>query len=129
VLDYALTKNWDVGANVIVSSGVFLHGNENNANQAGQTNGEGDDVAGSGRISGYAVLNLHSTYHIGKSTDLFVRVSNVFDRNYATAGFLTSNSFDPNGTFRADPDDWTNENAVSPAQPRGVWVGARYRWE
>ncbi len=129
VLDYQLTKAWDVGANVIVSSGIFLHGNENNANQAGGTNGEGDDVAGSGRISGYAVVNLHSTYHIGKFADLFVRVANVFDKNYATAGFLTGNSFEPNGVFRDDPDDWTNENAVSPAQPRAVWVGMRFRWE
>ncbi|MEP6546117.1 MAG: TonB-dependent receptor [Gammaproteobacteria bacterium] len=129
VLDYALATSWDVGANVIVSSGVFLHGNENNANQAGGTNGAGDAVAGSGRVSGYAVLNLHSTYHIGKSTDLFIRLANAFDKHYATAGFLTSTSFDRNGSFRADPDDWTNENAISPAQPRAVWVGMRYRWE
>jgi outer membrane receptor protein involved in Fe transport len=129
VLGYDVNKSWDVGANVIVSSGVFLHGNENNANQAGGTNGEGAEVAGSGWISGYAVLNLHSTYHIGKSADVFVRVANVFDKNYATAGFLTSNSFNPNGSFRADPDDWTNENSVSPAQPRAVWVGMRYRWD
>jgi outer membrane receptor protein involved in Fe transport len=129
VLDHELTKNWNVGANVVVSSGIFLHGNENNANRAGDTNGGGDAVAGSGRISGYAVVNLHSTYHIGKSTDLFVRVANVFDKHYATAGFLTSNAFEANGTFRADPEDWTNENAVSPAQPRAVWVGMRFRWE
>lgn len=129
VLDYALTKDWDVGANLILSSGVFLHGDENNANQAGGTNGEGAAVAGSGWISGYTVLNLHSTYHIGKAADVFIRVANVLDKNYATAGFLTSNSFNPNGSFRFDPDDWTNENAVSPAQPRAVWVGMRYRWD
>ncbi|MEP6883780.1 MAG: TonB-dependent receptor [Gammaproteobacteria bacterium] len=128
VLDYQLTDSWDMGANVIVSSGVFLHGNENNANQAGGINGEGLDVAGSGRISGYAVVNLHTTYRLGKSTDVFVRFANLFDKNYATAGFLTSNSFDPNGSFRANPDDWTNENAVSPAQPRSVWVGVRWRY-
>ena len=129
VLDYQVTKNCDAGADVVVSSGAFLHGNENNANEAGAANGGGRDIAGSGRISGYAVLNLHSTYHMGKSTDLFVRVANVFDKNYATAGFLTSNAFDPNGSFRADPSRWSNENAVSPAQPRAVWVGMRYRWE
>ncbi len=129
VLGYDLTENWDVGANVIVSSGVFLHGDENNANQAGGTNGEGVQVAGSGWISGYTVVNLHSTYHIGKSTDLFVRIANAFDKNFATAGFLTSNSFNPNGSYRADPDAWTHENAVSPAQPRAVWVGMRFRWQ
>jgi len=128
VLDYAAGDRWDVGANVIASSGVFLHGDENNANQAGAVNGEGMQVLGSGWISGYAVLNLNGTYHLGKAVDLFARVVNVFDKRYTTAGFLTSNSFNPNGTFRADPAAWTNENAVSPAQPRAVWVGARLRW-
>jgi outer membrane receptor protein involved in Fe transport len=128
VLDYAAGDRWDVGANVIASSGVFLHGDENNANQAGGINGEGALVQGSGSISGYAVLNLNGTYHLGKSVDLFARVVNAFDKHYATAGFLTGNSFNPNGTFRADPADWTNENAVSPAQPRAVWVGMRLRW-
>ena len=128
VLDYAVDDRWDVGANVIASSGVFLHGDENNANQAGGTNGEGALVLGSGWIGGYTVLNMHGTYHIGKSTDLFIRVVNVFDKHYATAGFLTSSSFNPNGSFRADPGDWTNENAVSPAQPRAAWVGVRFRW-
>ncbi len=128
VLDYAPNERWDLGANLIAASGIFLHGNENNANQAGGTNGEGALIAGSGWISGYAVLNLHGTYHIGKSTDAFIRVVNVFNKDYATAGFLTSNSFNPNGSFRADPADWTNENAVSPAQPRAAWVGVRFRW-
>jgi outer membrane receptor protein involved in Fe transport len=128
-LDYAVNDRWNVGANVIASSGVFLHGNENNANQAGGTNAEGDAVAGSGWISGYTVLNLHSSYRIGKFAEVFVRVVNVFDREYATAGFLTSNPFNPNGSFRADPKNWTNENAVSPAQPRAVWVGMRFRWD
>ena len=128
VLAYAAGESWDVGANAIASSGVFLHGDENNANQAGGINGEGTQVIGSGWISGYAVLNVNGTYHLGKAVDVFAHVVNVFDRHYATAGFLTSNAFNPNGSFRADPADWTHENAVSPAQPRAVWVGMRLRW-
>ena len=104
VRDYAMNAHWDVGANVIASSGVFLHGDENNANQAGGTNGEGSFIAGSGWISGYTVLNMNSTYHIGKAVEVFVRVVNLFDKHYATAGFLTSNAFDPDGSFRADPN-------------------------
>ena len=128
VLGYAADDRWDVNANLIASSGVYLHGDENNANQAGGTNGEGAQILGSGWISGYAVLDLNGTYHLGKTVELFARVVNAFDKRYATAGFLTSNSFNPNGTFRADPAAWTNENAVSPAQPRAVWVGMRLRW-
>lgn len=51
--------------------------------------------------------------------------SNLFNRSYATAEFLTTNTFNPNGTFRFNPDTWTNENAISPGAPFGIWVGMR----
>lgn len=38
VLDYKLTPHWDVGGQAIHSSGAFLHGDENKANQPGVTN-------------------------------------------------------------------------------------------
>jgi outer membrane receptor protein involved in Fe transport len=129
MLDYDITRSWDVGASVIVSSGAYLHGNENNANQTGGTNGEGAYVMGSGYIGGYTVVNLFSTLRVAKMLDIFVRVNNLFDHKYATAGFLTSNSFTPGGAFRPDPDDWTNENAVSPSAPIGVWAGIRLHWD
>jgi len=86
-------------------------------------------VSGTGAIGGYTVVNLFSTVRLARMLDLFVRVNNVFDKRYATAGFLTSNSFNPNGSFRADPDDWTNENGVSPAAPRAAWAGLRLHWD
>jgi outer membrane receptor protein involved in Fe transport len=94
LLDYAVTSKWDIGGNVVVASSSFLHGDENNASQPGP------DVIGTGEIGGYAVANLNSTYHVLKTLDVFLRLDNVFDRNYATAGFLTDNSFNPNGSFR-----------------------------
>jgi hypothetical protein len=42
---------------------------------------------------------------------------------------LTSNAFNPNGSFRFNPNDWTNENAESPAQPRAIFAGVRVRLE
>lgn len=125
VLDYEITKQWDIGGNVIVASGSYLHGNENNANQAGGTNATGAYIEGTGWVSGYTVVNLTSTYHVTKYFDVFARIANLFDKEYATAGFLTSDSFDPNGTFRFNPAEWTNENAVSPAAPRAIWAGVR----
>jgi outer membrane receptor protein involved in Fe transport len=125
VLDYQLSEAWDVGGSVVAVSGSYLHGNENNANQAGGTNGEGAYIEGSGSIPGYAVVNLQSTYRLGKHVALFAQVVNLFDKEYATAGFLTSNSFTPSGAFIANPGNWTNENAVSPAAPRAAWAGVR----
>jgi iron complex outermembrane receptor protein len=127
VLDYDHNKRWDLGGTLIVASGSYLHGDENNANMAGGTNGEGAYISptGTGWIPSYAVVNLQATYHAGKRVDLFARLVNAFDKKYATAGFLTSNTFNPNGSFRADPANYTNENAVSPATPRAIWAGVR----
>jgi outer membrane receptor protein involved in Fe transport len=75
------------------------------------------------------VVNLQSTYHVSKTFELFARLGNLFDKHYATAGFLTSSSFNPNGTFIANPNDLPNENAVSPGAPRAVWGGIRLRFE
>jgi outer membrane receptor protein involved in Fe transport len=119
-LDYAVNPYWDVGASYIVSSGVFLHGDENNANVP-----DGETVIGSGKIGGYGVLNVQSTWHLVKYVDLFLKLDNLLNKKYATSGFLTTNALNNSGSFRPDPDDWRNENLVSPAQPIGVFVGVR----
>ncbi|HEV7490326.1 MAG TPA: TonB-dependent receptor [Rhodanobacteraceae bacterium] len=129
ILDYDLSPEWNVGGQMIASSGSFLHGNENNANRAGDTNAQGTTPTGSGRLAGYAVFNLQTTFHVTKNIDLFGRLVNVFDRDYATAGFLTTSSFNPDGSFIPDPDGWSHENAVSPAAPRTVWGGIRLRFD
>jgi outer membrane receptor protein involved in Fe transport len=129
VLDYDVTQKWNFGGNLIATAGSYLHGNENNANQAGGTNGEGAYIAGSGWIPGYTVVNLQTTYHITKHAEVFARLINLFDKQYATAGFLTSSSFNPNGSFIANPSNWPNENAISPAAPRAIWAGVRVQWE
>jgi len=128
VLEYQLNKQWDIGGNVVVASGSFLHGDENNANRAGGTNGQGAFIEGTGWIPGYAVINLQSTYHISKRAEVFARIVNLLNKEYSTAGFLTTNSFNPYGSFRADPNDWSNENAVSPAPPRAIWAGVRVHY-
>jgi outer membrane receptor protein involved in Fe transport len=128
VLDYGAAKRWNLGANLVLVSGSYLHGNENNANRAGSTNGQGTLVEGTGWIPGYAVVNLQGTYHAAKDVEVFARLVNLLDREYSTAGFLTINAFNPSGSFRFDPNQWSHENAVSPAQPRAVWAGVRIRF-
>jgi hypothetical protein len=62
----------------VAASDSFLHGDENNANVAGGTNGEGAFVNpgnGSGVIPSYMVVNMQGTYHLGKNVDLFARAA------------------------------------------------------
>src|SRR6202000_3193717 len=110
-LDYSLNEVWDIGGSFIYSSCVYLHGDEKNANVA-----DGNEFIGTCKIGVYGIVNIQSTWHATKFLDAFVKVDNLFDRHYATAGFLTSNALNPDGSFRPDPDDWTNENSVSPGQ-------------
>jgi len=47
-LDYEFNERWGIGGTVVAASGSYLHGNENNANVAGETNAAGAYVEGSG---------------------------------------------------------------------------------
>ena len=126
-LDCALSNRWSLGGSAIAVSGSYLHGNENNLNQAGATNAGGARIAGSGWIPGYAVVSLRSTYTLGKHAEIFARLVNLFDKDYSTAGFLGRNAFTAQGSFIANPANWTSENALSPGEPRALWAGVRVR--
>ena len=131
MLDYEFNKRLDVGANLIFTSGSYLHGNENNANVAGTTNipsGAYISPDGTGFIPSYAELNFNATYRFTRNFEIFARMTNALNKDYYTAGFLTQNVYNPNGVFRTNPNDWTNENAVVPGAPREIWGGLRVRF-
>jgi outer membrane receptor protein involved in Fe transport len=131
ILDYDVDQQLNLGGNLVFASSPYLHGDENNGNQAGATdNASGIYVApdGTGMIPSYVTLNLNASYQIDRSLELFARVSNVLNRNYYTAGFLTQTSYYPNGMLNTDPDNWPNENDVVPGNPREVWGGVRLRF-
>lgn len=128
VLDYRAPGGWQIGASLVAASGSYLHGDENNANRAGGTNGTGAYISGSGRSGGYAVVNLHATWQLADHAEIFASVLNLLDRQYATAGFLTTSAFNPNGTFIPSPANWSNGNAISPAPPLTFWAGVRLRF-
>ena len=128
ILDYDFNKHLDLGANLIMVSGAFLHGNENNANVAGTTDaasGAFISPTGTGWIPSYALLNFNATYRFNKNFEIFTRIVNALNKDYYSAGFLTSDAYNPNGSLRLNPNDWTNENGVVPGAPRGIWAGVR----
>ena len=128
ILGYDLGRHLDIGANLIVVSGSYLHGNENNANVAGTTDpasGAHISPTGTGWIPSYVLLNLTGAYRLNKGVEIFARLVNALNKQYYTAGFLTQDAYNPDGTLRANPNDWTNENGVIPGAPRGIWLGVR----
>jgi outer membrane receptor protein involved in Fe transport len=70
-------------------------------------------------------LNCNGTYRFNDSLEIFARMTNVLNRNYYTAGSLTQSVYTPNGSFIANPDNWSNENNVVPSAPREICGGVR----
>lgn len=108
--DYALSDAVSFGGNLIVAGSQFARGDENNADS-------------SGKVPGYAVVNLDGRYQITKQLQVFARAVNIFDRQYETFGILGSNFF-ASGAF--DPSTAAREQFRGPGMPRGIWIGLRY---
>ena len=130
-LDFDVTERWSIGATAMYFSDQFVRGNENNEHQAGTFEdnfGESREFLGSGKVDGYSILNLRTSFRIGKGFEIFGRVNNVFDKKYFTGGALAENPFTANGVFQTNSENWTRETFFAPGAPRGIWVGARYEF-
>jgi iron complex outermembrane receptor protein len=95
-------------ASVVAASRQLARGNDNNADPEGA-------------VPGYALLDLGADWRLEKGWRLFAKITNVFDRRYATAAAQRQNFF-PGGALAA-PGGQTNETFVAPGAPRGIWVG------
>lgn len=76
-----------------------------------------------GALPAYSVAQLYSAYRPARSWELSLKVDNLFDRTYRTAGVLGRNFF-PGGTF--NPAAATPEQFSVPGAPRALWLAARY---
>jgi iron complex outermembrane recepter protein len=113
--DWAVTKRFLLGANVLTSAGSYARGDENN-----------QDV--NGQLPGYTLVNLDARYLVSEAFEVFARVNNVFDRRYFNFGVVGENFFTgPDRTFGpAVGVDPAAEQFRGPGAPRGAWVGVRY---
>lgn len=120
--DWQPAPGWSVGTQLRAYSGQYLRGNENNQHQ-----GDGVDFNGSGRIGGFAVVDLTASWKPADGIELFGKIGNLFDRRYATGGLLGRNAFAADRTLLA-PVNWRHEPFVAPAAPRAGWIGARLQF-
>ena len=114
-LDADATSDWRIGASLLVASGVYARGDDNN-------------LDANGRVPGYAVVNLDTRWKLTRQVSLFARIDNALDRRYANFGVTGMNVF----TGPARSFDGTNPRAEQfrgYGAPRGVWVGVQYGFE
>ena len=144
-----VTPRFNVGLNVIAQSWSYVRGNENNDHAPGGTDSDGSRVrarydptittkpgrayVGEGTIDGFAVLNLNAGYRLNEKLTVFLKMDNVFDERYATAGELGLNPFTPTrwgmrdaAGFNYNSFDWTHSQFIGPGSPRAIWIGLAY---
>jgi outer membrane receptor protein involved in Fe transport len=113
-LEYEVSPRWEVGASALYASNVYARGDENNSDARG-------------KVPGYTVLNLDTRYTVKKGWDVFARINNVFNREYANIGVLGLNAFTgPGRSF--DGANPVGEQFRGYGAPRGIWIGTRYSW-
>ena len=113
---YEVTPAWRVGSNVMLASGQYAHGDENNQDS-------------NGKVPGYGVVNLDSHYDINEHWTAFGLVNNLFDKNYYTYGMLGVNIYDnPTASANSAPTSSVNQQFRTPATERAVWFGVTYNF-
>ncbi len=107
-LSIDLDDDWTLGADLVASSSRRLLGDEGN-----------DQMP----VPGYAIVNLLTTYRVTERLEGVLRISNLFDADYATFGVLAEVEVPLAEAPGADTPRF-----VTPGAPRGIWVGLRARF-
>jgi outer membrane receptor protein involved in Fe transport len=102
--EVAVLDNLWVGADVVSVSGSYLRGDDGNQQP---------------KLGGYTLLNLNVRYAPTKYLELWGRVDNATNANYATSGALNWNAF-------ADPI--SVQRFVAPGAPIAGWAGVKVRF-
>lgn len=147
-MSYDLTDKWTVGLTAVAHSESYLRGNENNDHQKGVSSTRNIAVPGGGfiqvqrqpinnpgKIPGYATFNFQTSYKLSKEWTATMIVSNLFDKEYFSAGRLGVNPFSPsiNGNigmsgYNHNSSDWLSTNFIAPGAPRGIWFSLNWHF-
>ena len=107
-IDYSVTDAFKVGGDALFVGSQYFVGDESNQAQ---------------RLASYAVFNLHASYQINKTFQIYARADNIFDNRYATYGTFFDTGAIPN--LANGGADFTDPRSVSPARPRAFYAGLR----
>jgi iron complex outermembrane receptor protein len=110
-VDYAVTDAFKVGGDAMFVASQYFAGDE--SNQAT-------------RLPGYSVFNVHASYQINKTYQLYGRIDNILDNRYSTFGTFFERNDIPN--FANGGAEFTDPRTVTPARPRAFYAGLKATW-
>jgi iron complex outermembrane receptor protein len=112
--EYNITDRWKVGADLNVVGSQWLVHDDSNLNP---------------KVPAYWVVNLHGSYQVNKTFELFGLVNNLFNQHYYaagtffdTGGFTSANPNNPNFLVLNDPRTFV------PGMPLAAYAGVRARF-
>ncbi len=106
--DYSVTDAFKVGGDALYVSSQYFVGDQSNQFQ---------------QLPGYAVFNVHASYQIDKTYQVYARVDNILDNRYATYGTFFDTTSVPN--FANGGNQFTDPRSLSPARPRAFYAGLK----
>jgi outer membrane receptor protein involved in Fe transport len=106
--DYSVTDAFKVGGDALYVSSQYFVGDQSNQFE---------------QLPGYAVFNVHASYQIDKTYQVYGRVDNVFNNQYATYGTFFDTTQVPNFANGGAP--FTDPRSLSPARPRAFYAGLK----
>jgi iron complex outermembrane recepter protein len=126
--NHRFTDKLDATLSMVMHSSSYVRGNENNQHEPRVKEGiEYYDYIGKGSTPGYAVFNLRVNYKITQGINMFLKLDNVFDREYSTAGNLALSPFNAAGQFMTgtvqSASEWNNTTFIGLGAPRAAWIG------
>jgi iron complex outermembrane receptor protein len=106
--DYSVTDAFKVGADAIYVSSQYFVGDASNQEP---------------KLPGYAVVNVHASYQINKTIQIYGKINNLLDNHYATYGTFFDTNALPN--FANGGAAFTNAQTLNPAYPRTFYAGMK----
>jgi outer membrane receptor protein involved in Fe transport len=107
-IDYSITDAFKIGGDALFVGSQYFVGDGSNQAQ---------------RLPAYAVFNLHASYQINKTFQIYARADNIFDNRYATHGTFFDTGAVPNFANGGAP--FTDPRSLSPARPRAFYAGLK----
>lgn len=106
-VDFAVTDAFKLGGDMLFVSSQYFAGDDSNQQP---------------KLGSYSVFNLHGSYQINKTFQVYARVDNIFDNHYYTYGTFFERDAVPNF---ANGGQFTDARTVSPARPRAFYAGLK----
>ena len=112
--EYDVTDRWKVGADLNVVGSQYLIHDDSNQNP---------------KVPAYWVVNLHGSYQVNKTVEVFGLINNVFNQHYLVTGtFFDTGGFNSNTFGNPNFNVLNDPRTFLPGMPIAAYAGVRARF-